>query len=59
MYFLMLKTGSVMIMDELDLHLHSMIVPELIKLFTDKKSNPRKVRLLFTCQNNDLKVNLY
>jgi hypothetical protein len=40
--------ASIMVMDELDLHLHSDILPELIKLFQDKENT----QLIFTCQND-------
>ncbi|MCZ4337128.1 AAA family ATPase [Shewanella colwelliana] len=42
--------SSVLIMDELDLHLHSRITPELIKLIEREKNT----QLLFTCQNDQI-----
>ncbi|NRA60588.1 MAG: ATP-binding protein [Psychrobium sp.] len=40
--------GSILVMDELDLHLHTDIVPELVNLF-EKATN---VQLIFNCQND-------
>ncbi|SQD78356.1 AAA family ATPase [Moritella yayanosii] len=45
-----LPYGAFMVWDELDLHLHSLIIPELIKLF-EKGSN---TQLIFTCQNDQI-----
>jgi len=42
--------ASILIMDELDLHLHSKITPELIKLIESKKN----IQLIFTCQNDQI-----
>jgi len=42
--------GSVLVMDELDLHLHSKITPELIKLIESEK----RTQLIFTCQNDQI-----
>lgn len=45
-----LPYGSIMVMDELDLHLHNDILPELIRLF----ENVEKSQLIFTCQNDGI-----
>jgi len=45
---------SVMLIDELDLHLHSKILQELINLF--QKNN--KTQLIFSCQNDEIMDNM-
>lgn len=45
---------SVMIIDELDLHLHSKILQELINLFQKNK----KTQLIFSCQNDEIMDNM-
>lgn len=42
--------SSVLIVDELDLHLHSFIIPELISLFEHNTN----AQLIFTCQNDQI-----
>ena len=44
------ELSSILILDELDLHLHSFIVPELIRLF----ENNSNTQLIFTCQNDQV-----
>lgn len=45
-----LKHPSILVLDELDLHLHSFIIPELISLFETKENT----QLIFTCQNDQI-----
>ncbi len=49
-----LNTGSVLLMDELDLNLHSDILPELVKDFLNPEINKNDAQLLFTTHNNDI-----
>ncbi len=42
-----LADGAVLLADELDASLHPALVAELIRLFQDPKSNPRRAQLLF------------
>jgi len=44
------SASSLFIADELDLHLHSKILPELIKLFDESKNS----QLIFSCQNDEI-----
>ncbi|ARO98244.1 hypothetical protein K08M3_13010 [Vibrio alginolyticus] len=53
-YWLTLKNGGVLIFDEFDIHLHSMILPEVIKLFTSPKTNPKKSQLIITAHNTEI-----
>jgi predicted ATPase len=45
-----LNFHSVMLIDELDLHLHSKILQDLISLF----QNNNRTQLIFTCQNDEI-----
>ncbi len=44
----MLKTGGTLVVDEVENSLHKDIVGNLIFLFTDFETNPRKAQLIFT-----------
>ncbi len=46
-----LKSGSVLVMDELDASLHPMITMNLITLFHNSKVNQKKAQLIFNTQN--------
>lgn len=54
MYRIVLKSGGVLIIDEFDLHLHPLILPKLLGLFSDKESNPRNAQIIFTSHHPDL-----
>lgn len=47
-YKMALEQGSVMIADEMDIHLHSDLLPKIIGLFTDLSTNPKGAQLIFT-----------
>lgn len=47
-YKLALDSGSVMIADEIDIHLHPELIPKLVRLFTDPETNRRGAQLIFT-----------
>ncbi len=49
-----LKTGRLMIVDELDSRLHPMITRELIKLFNIRETNSAHAQLIFTTQDSSL-----
>lgn len=46
-----LETGSVVLIDELDMDLHPLLIPELFRWFGDKQRNPRGAQLFFTAHN--------
>lgn len=46
-----LKAGSMVIIDELDVHLHPDMQVELMELFTDPELNPNNAQLLFSTQS--------
>lgn len=43
-----LKSGSVLLADELDASLHPALVSQLVRLFQDPETNPHRAQLLFT-----------
>ena len=46
-----LTTGSLVIIDELDAAIHSMLLPEIIGWFHDPIRNPRNAQLWMSCHN--------
>lgn len=46
-----LETGSVAIIDELDTDLHPLLLPELLRWFSDPERNPHGAQLFFTAHN--------
>lgn len=53
-YWLALKDGSVLVLDEFDTHLHAMILPEIIELFTNKRINNKGAQLVITAHNTEV-----
>jgi len=53
-YYINLKSGGVLILDEFDINLHPDILPHLIKLFTDNVTNPLSAQMLFTSHNAEI-----
>lgn len=51
---LALNTGGMLIVDEIDTHLHSLIVPELLNYFLDPAKNKNHAQILFTSHSYDL-----
>lgn len=43
-----LRTGSLVVSDELDAKLHPKLLKYLVRLFTDKRTNPHGAQLIFT-----------
>jgi hypothetical protein len=55
-----LRTGKLLVIDELDAKLHAFLTMEIIKLFNNKKTNPHNAQLLFvTHDTNLLNSNLF
>lgn len=46
-----LGIGSIAIIDEIDVHFHPLILPELFGWFNNPERNPKNAQLLFTAQN--------
>ena len=49
-----LQTGGVALVDELDLAIHPLVLPEIIRWFHDPERNPHDAQLWMTCQNVSL-----
>ncbi|MGL6197008.1 MAG: AAA family ATPase [Thermoguttaceae bacterium] len=43
-----LKRGAILIVDEIDCSLHSILVRKLLQLFHDKENNPNNAQIIFT-----------
>jgi len=46
-----LETGSVAVIDELDSDLHPLLLPEILRWFSDLERNPHGAQLLFSAHN--------
>lgn len=57
-YWAILKSGGLLIVDEFDLHLHALILPEIITLFTDLSINTKGAQLIVTTHNTEIIDNL-
>ncbi len=49
-----LETGGVAVIDELDLAIHPLVLPEIVRWFHDQDRNPHDAQLWMTCQNASL-----
>ena len=49
-----LHTGKVLVIDELDQSLHSLLVCQLVRLFKEKRTNKNNAQLICAAQNTDL-----
>jgi len=49
-----LRTGGVLVIDEIDRSLHSLLLVALVSLFTSKEYNPKGAQLILTAHNTDL-----
>ena len=54
MYWEVLQEGGALIMDEFDIHCHSMLLPMLVKLFDDPKINTRGAQFIFTAHSSEI-----
>lgn len=46
-----LQTGSIVLVDELDIHFHALLFPEILDWFSSVETNSKNAQLLFTAQN--------
>ncbi len=53
-YWLTIKDGSLLVLDEFDTHLHAMILPEILELFTNSKINKNNAQLIITAHNTEI-----
>lgn len=49
-----LESGLFLVLDEIDISLHSIVLSVLVSLFSDKRYNKNGAQLLCTCHNTDL-----
>lgn len=49
-----LEAGGLAIIDEFDRDIHPLLLPEIIRWFEDRRTNPRDAQLIFTCHNASL-----
>lgn len=49
-----LKTGAVLIVDELDSRLHPVFTRQIVKLFNSKETNPHNAQLIFNTHDTNL-----
>lgn len=49
-----LKTGGIVIVDELDRSLHPLLLIELVRLFKEKRYNGNNAQLIFTVHNTEI-----
>lgn len=53
-YYMTIKSGGVLLLDEFDINLHPDILPHLIKIFSDSEINTKSAQILFTSLNPDI-----
>jgi len=53
-YYMVLRFGGVLLMDEFDNDLHPHILPKIINLFLDEKTNPHNAQLIFSTHNTEI-----
>jgi len=49
-----LKDGGILVIDELDAKLHSLLTISIIRLFQSETTNPKNAQLLFATHNNNI-----
>jgi len=54
LYLIVLNTGGVLALDEFDINLHPDLLPMLLDLFEDTKSNYNNAQLILTTHNDDI-----
>lgn len=53
-YFCILKSGGLLVMDEFDQNCHPMLLPQLIDLFQDPSKNEKGAQFIFTAHNSEI-----
>ncbi len=51
-YKVTLDLGGILVADEFDIHLHPHILPKILNLFLDEKSNSKGAQIIFTTHNS-------
>lgn len=53
-YWFTLQTGGFLALDEFDIHLHPMILPSIVELFSDCNINKTGAQFIFTSHNSEI-----
>jgi hypothetical protein len=53
-YKLILDSGGLLLVDEIDNNLHPFILPKLVELFDDPVTNPKNAQLVFSTHNSEI-----
>ncbi len=53
-FFLTIDIGGVLVYDEIDMHLHSRIVPYLYNFFLDREQNTNHAQIIFTSHDSSI-----
>jgi len=53
-YWEVLRSGGVLVMDEFDVHCHPLLLPHLIELFLDDDINKNNAQFIFTAHSTDI-----
>lgn len=54
LYWLSLNSGKLLAIDEFDIHIHSLILPIILNLFLNPKSNKHHAQFIFTAHNTEI-----
>ncbi|MEX3238542.1 ATP/GTP-binding protein [Serratia quinivorans] len=54
LYWLVIKIGGVLVMDEFDINCHAFMLPRLVALFTDENININDAQFIFTSHNTEI-----
>lgn len=53
-YWLVLRSGGILLLDEFDIHLHPLILPIILDLFMDVQYNKKDAQFIFTSHNTEI-----
>lgn len=53
-FITVLEKGGILIFDELDTHLHPLIIPELLGFFLEESNNPNLAQIIFTSHDSSI-----
>lgn len=54
LYYLILQTGGLLVMDEFDQNFHPLLLPSIINMFDDQNINTKNAQFLFTAHNTEI-----
>jgi hypothetical protein len=54
LYKIALSNGKTLVLDEFDINLHPDLLPLLVDLFEDKKTNPYNAQMIFTTHHTEI-----